>query len=208
MEWGGRESLLAKDCGRTKWPCGDIGRRSTGAGGRLRATFTVQRGHPPSAPAFSCWKDLSEGWGLPGEGMEDWEPSPPLWLALLKICQTLQCKNRRETGKDGGRGFGPRDRGWQALKFQSLASVGQCLQAQTLVQPDFLRKGYSRPRRHPSSGSSWNQTHTEPPAVTEPGKHHSKGLSSLGTHSCWHKHRAQPRKMAGKHLQPGGLPTP
>lgn len=30
---GGRqESLLAKDCGRTKWPCGDTRRRSTGAG--------------------------------------------------------------------------------------------------------------------------------------------------------------------------------
>lgn len=33
MEWGGLELLLAKDCGRTKWPCGDIRRWSRGAGG-------------------------------------------------------------------------------------------------------------------------------------------------------------------------------
>lgn len=103
---------------RRHWPGGARGRE----GGRPRATFTVQRGRPPSAPAFSCWKDLSEGWGLPGEGMAGWEPSPPLWLALLKICQTLQCKNRKKTGKNGDRGFGPRDRGWQGMKFQGLAS--------------------------------------------------------------------------------------
>lgn len=131
--WGGREGeanygmggmgvVVSQGLWRTKWPYGDIRRRSTGVGGQLRAIFTVQRGRPPSAPAFSCWKDLSEGWGLPGEGMADWEPSPPLWLALLKICQTLQCKNRRKTSKNGGRGFGPRDRGWQGRKFQGLAS--------------------------------------------------------------------------------------
>lgn len=111
MKSGGKGLLLAKYGGRTKWPYSDLRLQSTGVGGRLRAIFTVQRGHPPSALAFSCWKDLSEGWGLPGEGMADWEPSPPLWLALLKICQTLQCKKRRKTGKKGGSTFSPGDRG-------------------------------------------------------------------------------------------------
>lgn len=98
--WGGREGEANYGMGRTGVVVSQglwedkvaVRRRSPaehGVGGRLRATFTVQRGRPPSAPAFSCWKDLSEGWGLPGEGMADWEPSLPLWLALLKICRTL-----------------------------------------------------------------------------------------------------------------------
>lgn len=127
MEWGGQESLLAKDRGRTKWPCGDIGRRSTGAGGRLRATFTVQRGRPPSAPAFSCWKDLSEGWGLPEEGTADWEPSPPLWLALLKICQTLQCKNRRKTSQNGGPWVWPQGQRLAGAKIPGPGILSGCV---------------------------------------------------------------------------------
>lgn len=175
-------------------------------GGRLRAIFTVQRGHPPSAPAFSCWKDLSEGWGLPGEGTADWEPSPPLWLALLKICQTLQCKKREGREVRSGAVCSAPGTGVSGVwNCNAGRPVGLCSQAHILGQLSFLGRQYGCPLGHPSPGSRGNQTHA---SVTETGKHHSKGLSSSGTRSRWHQHSVRPRKAAGKHLQPGGLLAP
>lgn len=111
MKPGAKGSLLAECCERTRWPDGDFLLQSPGVAEQI---LTVQRGRPPSAPAFSCSKGLSAGWGLPGEGTADWEPSRPLWLALLKICQILQCKKkkkrRRKAGKKWGCAFSPGDR--------------------------------------------------------------------------------------------------
>lgn len=91
------------------------GRRffSCRAQGVAEQILRVRRGRPPSAPAFSCSRGLSAGWGLPGEGTAGWEPSRPLWLALLKICQILQCKKKRRRVRSGAV---PLARGWWGPK--------------------------------------------------------------------------------------------
>lgn len=169
------------------------GRRffSCRAQGVAEQILRVRRGRPPSAPAFSCSKGLSAGWGLPGEGTAGWEPSRPLWLALLKICQILQCKKkkRRKVGKKWGCAFS------QRLVGSEIPGVPQGWDC---------RKGHRCPLSHPSSGSRGDESPPYTISMAGGGKPPSRGLSSSDVHPPG-TNTVRIQGCAGKRLQQGGL---